>query len=209
MKITAIHANKYNRDVFSIYIDGLHRLTLSNELVLELGAKTGQTISEETLLAWAKKASLSQAKAAAFNLLSQRMHSRKELEDKLKRKGFPEEAVSRAIERLDELRMLDDQAYAEALVRSKLNRKAVGAMKLKATLHRKGINRDIIDSTLNEVPLYAEELCQKAAEKKLASLKRESDPIKRRRKLGDYLYRQGFDWNTISLTLNRILDEEK
>lgn len=208
MKITAIHPNKYNRDVFIIYVDGLQRLSLPKELVLELGAKTGQPVSEETLEAWEKKAAVSQAKATAFNLLSQRMHSRKELEDKLKRKGFPEEAISQVIERLDELKMLDDHAYAEALVRSKLNRKAVGAMKLKTTLYRKGINREIIESTLDEVPLRAEELCQKAAEKKLASLKRESDLIKRRRKLGDYLYRQGFDWNTISLTLNRILDEE-
>lgn len=208
MKITAIRPNKYNQDVLSIHIDGSYRLSLSKEAVLELGIKKGLDVSEEMLLAWEKTSELGRAKATAFNLLSQRMHSRKELSDKLKRKGFAEESISQVLERLDELKMLDDQAYAEALVRGKLNRKAVGAMKLKTTLYRKGISREVIDTTLNEVPLHAEELCHKAAEKKLATLKRESDPLKRRRKLSDYLFRQGFDWNTISLTLNRILDEE-
>ena len=64
----------------------------------------------------------------------------------------PEGDRQRVLQRLIKDRFIDDSRYAEAFVREKSNLSAWGEYKIRATLHRKGIADEIINSALQLMP---------------------------------------------------------
>jgi regulatory protein len=79
----------------------------------------------------------------ALKLLARRSHFRRELEVKLRKKGFEEEAVAAALERLSADGVLDDAETAREFARFKLSRGPLGRPKLTAELARKGADPDL------------------------------------------------------------------
>lgn len=76
---------------------------------------------------------------AALRLLDAAPRSSGGLRQRLVDKGYDEQAVDAVIERLIELKLLDDRAYAESAVRYCLNR-LMGERGAMMELRRKGIN---------------------------------------------------------------------
>ena len=76
---------------------------------------------------------------SGLRYLTGRAHSRDELRRKLLRKGFETDEVEAALDRLVELRYLDDEAFARALVRRRSTNRGPAA--LAAELSAKGIDR--------------------------------------------------------------------
>ena len=64
----------------------------------------------------------------------------------------PEGDRQRVLQRLIKDRFIDDSRYAEAFVREKSNLSAWGEYKIRATLRRKGIADEIINSALQLMP---------------------------------------------------------
>ena len=64
----------------------------------------------------------------------------------------PEADRQGVLQRLIKDRFIDDSRYAEALVREKSNLSAWGEYKIRATLRRKGIADEIINSALQQMP---------------------------------------------------------
>ncbi len=64
----------------------------------------------------------------------------------------PEADRQGVLQRLIKDRFIDDSRYAEAFVREKSNLSAWGEYKIRATLRRKGIADDIINSALQQMP---------------------------------------------------------
>ena len=75
---------------------------------------------------------LEDAKAHALRLLSLRSHSRKELVNKLTERGHSPNAVTAALDRLEEVGLQSDQEFAEAFVRSKWRQSKWGPSRLKS-----------------------------------------------------------------------------
>jgi regulatory protein len=76
---------------------------------------------------------------AGLRLLARRAHSRAELRQKLRRRGYQDDEVEGSLARLAELGYLDDAAFAEGLVRRRSSTR--GPMALSAELAAKGIDR--------------------------------------------------------------------
>ncbi len=81
-------------------------------------------------------------------MLARRAHSRAEVRRKLGRRGYGEEEVESAVERLVELGYLDDRAFAEGHVRRRSA--ALGPLALSAELAARGVDRGLADSALGE-----------------------------------------------------------
>ena len=64
----------------------------------------------------------------------------------------PDGDRQRVLQRLIKDRFIDDSRYAEAFVREKSNLSAWGEYKIRATLRRKGIADEIINSALLQMP---------------------------------------------------------
>ena len=115
---------------------------VSHELHYELSLESGHSLSAEEAGRLRFAASLREAQERALALLARSQHTRKELGQKLERRGYPAEVVSLVIARLDELRYLDDARAAGLWVEHRLERHPEGRAALLAGLLRHGVPRE-------------------------------------------------------------------
>lgn len=78
-------------------------------------------------------------------------HCAWEMTEKMRRWSVPEEAQAAVMERLLKGRFIDDERYAQAFVKDKLNYNKWGRRKIEQALFMKRIDGKIIDTVLNEV----------------------------------------------------------
>jgi regulatory protein len=81
----------------------------------------------------------------ALKLIARRDHFRAELVEKLRRKGFDDDDVEWAIARLDELGLLDDEAYAERFVEFRSAERGWGPHRLANELRRRGVDAHLAE----------------------------------------------------------------
>ncbi len=82
-------------------------------------------------------------------LLSRRSYTVAELRERLQRRGLPEEEAEPLLERLAELRLVDDALYAEQYVSSR--KEARGRILIRQELRRKGVEPELVDSEVEEL----------------------------------------------------------
>jgi regulatory protein len=153
---------------------------------------------------------------AAARFLEARPRSIAEVRRRLGRAGYRSELVDRAIARLTELGMLDDEAFGRAWVESRDRARPRGEIALRRELALKGVERGIVDELLVERRDTADAATGRsvdlvAAERLLArherALARDVDPRSRRRRAYALLARNGFDPETCAAASSRLMSE--
>lgn len=141
-----------------------------------------------------------------MQIITVRPHSKKELIEKLTKK-YPEypELIPPTIERLLELKYLDDNMYAEALARNRLNIKRKGLFWIKSELKMKGIKPEKIQDILENYQDIESESLERAVIKKLSTLKQDLSVQEKKQKLSAYLQRRGYPLEKILHVLNNSL----
>ncbi len=86
----------------------------------------------------------------ALDLLSRRSHFERELERKLRQRGYQRAEVDQTLERLRAEGLLDDRRTAGEFVRTRLARAPEGRRRLRAELGRRGVASEVIRETLEE-----------------------------------------------------------
>ena len=130
----------------------------------------------------------------AVDLLSRRMHTAAELRRKLRLKKFENEVITQVIQRLFELKVLNDQRFAEIFLDNLIKYKAFGYFGLKSKLMQRGIDTRIAEELLEaNLPIETEA----AIARKL--LRKSSDS---RDQLIMKLKRKGFRTQTITKVLS-------
>jgi regulatory protein len=86
---------------------------------------------------------------SAVRSLGQREHSGRELELKLRRKGHDPQLIERVMRYLLEHDLQSDARFAEALIRSRVQR-GYGPMKIRQELGAKGVAEGILEDQLTE-----------------------------------------------------------
>ena len=81
----------------------------------------------------------------ALKLIARRDHFRAELAEKLRRKGFEDSDIDGALERLDQLRLIDDEDLASRFVEFRSVDRGWGPRRLTAELRRRGVDRDLAE----------------------------------------------------------------
>ena len=94
---------------------------------------------------------LSFARQIALRQLTMAPRSRKELHDKMLTKGVPDYIAVEVLDRLVEVGLVDDVAYAHMLVRSKTNSRSLAKRALRVELTKKGIDPEIQNVVLLDV----------------------------------------------------------
>jgi len=84
----------------------------------------------------------------ALRLLAVRPRARRELESRLRRAGFEAAEVSLELDRLEEVGLLDDEAFARELADHHLTVRGSGRRGVAGALAAKGVSRETIDVTL-------------------------------------------------------------
>ena len=105
MKITEIKPRR--KRLSAVYIDGEFAVSLDTQTLIENRFDVGREIDDEDLHEIIKLSNERRAKEKALWLLSYREHSKKELEDKIRRTA-DETSAQKAVDRMEELGVLQD-----------------------------------------------------------------------------------------------------
>jgi regulatory protein len=141
-----------------------------------------------------------------LSALERRRHSRRELEIKIARKGLSREAAGPVLDRLTEVGLVDDEAFARAYVESRQRSRPRGRRALASELGARGVDRDTVERVLAD--LREEEPAGDAARRAVAGRLRGLEKLPReeaRRKAGAFLARRGFAWSEIEPVLDEVL----
>ena len=136
----------------------------------------------------------------AINLLSYSRMSSRELRNKLVHKGIETDTAEAVVEKLQDLRLLDDAEYAAAVARH-YTAKGYGAARIRAEFSRRGIDRDLWEEALESAP-QSDEKIDRFVQAKL------KDPHDRDqvRKVSAALARRGYSWEEIRSAISRYTD---
>ena len=139
--------------------------------------------------------------AAAARFLETRSRSVAEVRHRLSGAGYQPALVAGAIDRLLELGMLDDRAFAVAWIASRDRARPRGERVLRQELLQKGVDRPLVDELLEERRTGEEgeavepdlDAARRLLERNARSLERVADPRQRRARAYALLARNGFD----------------
>jgi len=188
----------------SLFLDGRYAFSLDQELLVSLGLHVDMELDDAGLRTIVTGAEYKRALDMAMRLLAFRSRSRQEVAQRLQRRGIAPATVTRTLGRLDELGLLDDTRFAQALARDRLELGRKGKRQIAADLFRMGVAKPIVEKALSQVSdeeQVAQELLQKV-NRRYAGL----EPRARYRRLHDLLVRRGFSFEVITRVL---ADEER
>lgn len=199
MRITRIENSKHVQERVLVYLEEGDLLRITQNELLQFGLYQGMDLSPELVVQLQNAGKRSESRAKAAQIASGRMMSRKELADKLNRKGVAPDTAEEAVEWLTSLGAVDDAAYAGVIARH-YAAGGYGPGRVRQELQKRGIPRELWDDALFQLPDSAEAI-DRFLRKKLGGRAPDRAMLK---KLSDALLRRGFSWNDIRPALNRL-----
>lgn len=210
MTVTAIE--RRGGTLITVSVDEGGAFTLHPEVLLKYGLRTGDVIGEETVRAIAGDEERLLARRKAAGLLRRRLRSEHELRMRLTEEEFSPQAIDDVIGQLRASRLVDDAAFARALVHDAGLRSPAGERLLRRDLRRKGVGAEIIEEILSGRDDQA--LALDAGRKRLGRERGRADDgtpagrLRKRKRLKDFLLRRGFSWPAVSAALRVLLGSE-
>jgi regulatory protein len=198
MKLT-VKEGKANK--IHIYVDDEYRATVDSDYWYSEKYRKLKEINEDELTELLDAVSFRRAYNKGLDYLSRRPYGTKELIRKLCEKGHEKEAAEKACERLLELGLLNDEEYARILSDDLINRKNYGIKRVKQELAFRGIDREIIENTVDTLDNDAENRIILVVKKKY--LNKLNDEKGRKRAI-DGLMRLGFSYSDIKSALGKV-----
>jgi regulatory protein len=200
-KITAIQLQQRDNARVNISIDGKFAFGLHIDLQLDHGLAPGDMLDEATIAQLLKEDETKKAITAALNLIAYRPRAAGELRTKLREKGYSPEAIDAAVNRMQELNYLDDEAFAERWIASRQQTRPRSERMLKQELAQKGIDRETIEQSLEEAGVDEFGDALELARKKFDSMSLLDRDVRFRR-ISGFLGRRGYGFDVI----RRVMD---
>lgn len=193
LKTTPDRAGRY----WVTFADGA-KLALYRQTVEDFGLYTGMELTEGEYQKLICAAGAMSAKMRAVRIVSATNVSRRDLEDRLVRKGEDPEQARQAVEWMEDLHLVDDRNTAEQIVHSCIN-KGYGLARAKQALYEKRIPKEFWDEALEDYPDQLEKI-----ERFLRSRLDEDSDEKQKKKAIDALIRRGHSYGVIRQALNQL-----
>ena len=201
MVISKIERQKKNRSRFSIFIDEKYAFSVGEDTYARFVLHTGQELTPAERDEIENVELESSVKKTALRYRSYRPRSTNEVREYLKKKGYDEQNIERALGYLKENNLLNDKEFARMVCRDRLVLKPVGIATMRKLLLKKGIERTTVDEVVQD--LYTEDkeftLALREAERKykrIASL----PPLAKKKKIYEHLLRRGYE-SSLSLKI--------
>lgn len=215
LRITSVEVQKKNPHRFNIYLDGKFAFGADEDTVVNFRLITGKEISDEDLNKLIFEVEVGKLMERMYYLFNVRQRSEKEVRDYLKKLSFKrkikdkeeisEVVVENLIEKLKQKRLINDEEFAKAWIESRRKNKKKGKMALKSELFQKGINREIIEESLQDTSVDEEKsLAMQAVQKKLERWKNLPE-MEFKKKVFEFLARRGFDYEVVSDVIEKTM----
>ncbi len=200
MTVTAIE--KRRKGFCALYIDGEFVVKLDTEVVLSHRVDVGDEIDDEKLKEVIDASNLKRAKDKAMWLVSFRDHSQKELTDKIA-KDYGYDAAQKAVERMVELNLVNDERYAYRYASDLIQIKHLSKSGAIRKLFEKGIDKELAQAAVDAVDCDFEDSIRAVIEKKY--LKYLNDE-KGRRRCVNALLRLGYTYSDINSVIREYTE---
>lgn len=200
MRITAIE--KKSGTKYTVYVDDEYWYILDLEIIMQNQLRVNQEVDEDFLDQVLVQAERRKARERAYYLLGYRDHSKKELYDKLLKSARPEIALE-IVQMVEEQGLIDDQAYAQKLAAYYLTSKKWGARRAVFEMQKKGIDKELALSCVDECEVDTVAQIRTIIEKKYY---RYAGDYKGNQKVIAGLMRMGFDYSDIKSAIAEYCD---
>ena len=192
--ITALVAQKKNKDRVNVYLDGRFAFGLAAVEAIKL--KRGQVLSDADTDRLRDADEAEKAHEKALRFLANRPRSESEVHQNLIKAKFGSLAIDQAIERLRQSDLINDEAFVRYWIENRSQFNPRGQRALRQELRQKGVAREAIDAVLETTGHDEDEAATQAALAKANRYKDLPQP-EFKQKLGAYLMRRGFDYETV------------
>lgn len=146
------------------------------------------------------------ARAVVLRQLTGSPKSRSQLEQALRHKGCPDDVAATVLDRFEEVGLVDDEAYAQMLVRSKQSGRGLARRALQHELRAKGVDDEIARGVLDTIePDDEREIARVLVEKKLRTMHGLDRQVQVRR-LSGLLARKGYGAEVSRQVITEALD---
>ena len=193
LKTTADRAGRY----WVTFSDDT-KLGLYRQTVEDFGLYAGKELTQEEFDSLQSAAGQMSAKMRAVRIVSASSVSRRDLEDRLVRKGEDPQQAKAAVEWMEELHLVDDRNTAEQVVHSCIS-KGYGLARAKQALYEKRIPKSYWDEVLEDYPDQSD-----AIRSFLRSRVEDASDQKQIRRAVDALIRRGHSYGTIRSVLSTL-----
>lgn len=199
-------------------LDGEYIATVNADYWFTCGIKSGSEVTPEQLEELLTESARRKMMNKALDLLSMRDYSRRELSDKLVTKawekkeqkdmdlGSLKQQASDICDRLEELGLLNEERFARSYVDELIHRKHLSKSGLKTALIQKGVQRDIIETVLEEVDVDPVEQIRELLATKFRN--RDLSDEKQKTRTVNALLRLGYRYNEIHAAMGEWLEDE-
>ena len=186
-----------------VFEDG-SSMRLYRQTVEDHGLYPGKDLTDEEIASLRTDAGKMSAKMRAVRIVSATNVSRKDLEDRLIRKGEDVRHAKEAVCWMEDLHLVDDRNTAEQVVHSCIS-KGYGIARAKQALYEKKIPKEYWDDALTDYPDQSEKIS--AFLRNRLDGKSDQRDIKR---AVDALLRRGHSYSSIRRELDRLdLDRDE
>ena len=199
-------------------LDGEYIATVNADYWFTCGIKSGSEVTPEQLEELLTESARRKMMNKALDLLSMRDYSRRELSDKLVTKawekkeqkdmdlGSLKQQASDICDRLEELGLLNEERFARSYVDELIRRKHLSKSGLKTALIQKGVQRDIIETVLEEVDVDPVEQIRELLATKFKN--RDLTDEKQKSRTVNALLRLGYRYNEIHAAMGEWMETE-
>jgi regulatory protein len=193
MKITSIKQQVKQANRYSVFVDGKYSFSLSETALLDSRISSGLEVTDAELDALKKMSASDKAYGRALNYAAIRPRSEWEMRFYLRRKDVADEEASAIIDKLQNIGLLNELAFARSWVASRRLLKATSKRRLVQELHQKHVPESIISQVLEEDEGDEREILRDLIARKRQQTRYKNDDLK----LMQYLARQGYSYDDI------------
>jgi len=188
-----------------VTLDGGVTLRVRGEDIAALGIIPGAELDDDASGALRRRAQTAAALESALRLLAVRLRSRREITDRLQRKGYPADVVAPIVARLEEEGLLDDMRFSQAWVAGRLAMRPAGAVRLRQELRQKGVPSEIAERVVRAGLPEPDEHAGAIALAQARARRYRSEPRDvAYRRLAGVLQRRGFSSTAIAAALREV-----
>jgi regulatory protein len=210
-KITKITVQQKNKERFNIFLDEEYAFAVYEATLLKFQLVKGKELDELDMEEILFSDQINKAYNAAVHYLSFRMRTEKEIEQYLKEKEYEAFVIKEIVVKLKEQGYLNDREFAVAYIRTQVNTTLKGRGVMEQELLEKGINKGIIEESLETEYSVETELehAVKLVLKYAPKYKKDSFKIMIQ-KVEQALIRKGYSFSVIKIAMEEAeLEEDK
>jgi regulatory protein len=178
---------------------------ISEDVFISHKFEIGSEMSEDSFELLVKDELNVKVYNSALRLLGYRMRSCAEMKRRLLEKKYPIKIIDATIDKLLNIKYLNDEEFAEAFAHDKVKSKKIGPLALRMEFIPHSIESELLERTIKKIydKYLVSDLIKQLLDKKKIQYGKKLEQ-KNKKRIKDLLIRKGFSWNDISAVFTEL-----